>query len=54
MGKAELVEVSHISKKGSSLRLSIPKKVAERIRVSGGDIVGFYTDGERVWLERMK
>lgn len=29
--KAELVEVSHISKKGSSLRLSIPKKVAEGI-----------------------
>jgi len=32
MDKAELVEVLHISKKGSSLRLSIPKKVAERIR----------------------
>ena len=54
MVKVELLEVSHISKKGTSLRLSIPKKVAERIRVSGGDIVGFYTDGERVWLERMK
>ena len=54
MSKAELVEVSHISKKGTSLRLSIPKKVAERIRVGGGDIVGFYTDGERIWLEKMK
>ena len=54
MVKAELLEVSHISKKGTSLRLSIPKKVAERIRVGGGDIVGFYTDGERVWLERIK
>ena len=54
MGKAELVEVSHISKKGMSLRLSFPRKVAEKIRVSGGDIVGFYSDGERVWLEKMK
>ena len=54
MGKAELLEVSHISKKGSSLRLSIPKKVADRIKVSGGDIIGFYTDGEKVWLEKMK
>ena len=54
MDKVELIEVSHVSKKGTSLRLSIPKKVAERIRVGGGNIVGFYTDGERVWLERMK
>ena len=54
MAKVELVEVSHISKKGTSLRLSIPKKVAERIRVGAGDIVGFYSDGERIWLERIK
>ena len=54
MAKVELVEVSHVSKKGTSLRLSIPKKVAERIRVGGGDIVGFYSDGERIWLERIE
>ena len=44
------------SKIMSSIKSSgtgIEKSIAEKIKVSGGDIVGFYTDGERVWLERM-
>jgi AbrB family looped-hinge helix DNA binding protein len=51
--KIRLVDVAHVSKRGSSLRISIPKKVAESIGVSEGEILGFYSDGERIFVEKI-
>lgn len=53
-GEKKLVDVAHVSKRGSSLRISIPRKVAESIGISEGEILGFYSDGERIFVERME
>ena len=50
----KLIDVAHVSKRGSSLRISIPKKVAESIGISEGEILGFYSDGERTFVERIE
>jgi antitoxin component of MazEF toxin-antitoxin module len=49
-----LIDVSHVSKRGSSLRMTLPRKVAEKLHVGPKDILGFYVDGEIVSLEKMK
>ena len=49
----KLIEVAHVSKRGSSLRISIPRKVAESIGILEGEIVGFYTDGKKIFLEKV-
>lgn len=48
-----LIEVAHVSKRGGSLRMAIPKKVAESMGVSERQIVGFYTGGKKIFLEKM-
>ncbi|MEM0158987.1 MAG: hypothetical protein QXV22_02095 [Thermoplasmataceae archaeon] len=50
-----LLDVSHVSRKGPSLRLTIPKKVADVLRVDHQGILGFYLDdnGEIV-IQKMK
>jgi AbrB family looped-hinge helix DNA binding protein len=53
MEESKLVNIAHVSKRGSSLRISIPKKVADSIGISEGEILGFYYDGERIFVEKM-
>ena len=49
----QLLDVSHASKRGSSLRITIPKKVQEKLDVKEKDIVGFYKkDGKNI-LKKM-
>ena len=50
----QLLEVSHISKRESSLRISLPRKAAEILKVKSGDIVGFYDDNGNIVLRKMK
>ena len=50
----QLLEVSHVSKKGVSLRITIPKKVAEALDLKEGGIVGFYEDSGNIILRKMK
>ena len=50
----QLLEVSHVSKKGVSLRITIPKKAAEALDLKEGDIVGFYEDSRNIILRKMK
>ncbi len=40
----ELIDVSHVSKRGSSLRITLPKKVQEELSVEAENIIGFYLD----------
>jgi len=49
-----LIDVSHVSKRGSSLRMTLPRRVAEQLQIEPEDIVGFYLDGENICLEKMK
>ena len=45
----KLIAVTRTSSKGSSLRITLPKEIAEKLNVSGSDHIGFYeVNGEIV------
>ena len=50
----QLIEVSHVSRRGSSLRITIPKKVQEKLGVKEEDILGFYEEDGKVVLRKME
>ena len=50
----QLLEVSHVSRRGASLRITIPKKAAEALDLKEGEIVGFYGDDGKIVLKKMK
>ena len=50
----QLLEVSHVSKREASLRITIPKKAAEALDLKEGDIVGFYEDSGNIILRKIK
>ena len=39
---------------GASLRITLPKKVSAVLSVNQRDIVGFYLEGEKIIIEKMK
>ena len=49
----QLVDVSHLSKRGSSLRMTVPKKVQVKLGVKEEDIVGFYEEDGKIVLKKM-
>jgi AbrB family looped-hinge helix DNA binding protein len=44
MDKKPIIDVSHVSARGTSYRITIPKKVASRLDLNDGDILAFYDD----------
>lgn len=50
----QLVEVSHISKRGSSLRMTLPKKVQVKLGIEESDILGFYEENGKIVLKKIK
>lgn len=45
----KLIAVTRTSSKGSSLRMTLPKEIAEKLNVSESDHIGFYeVNGEIV------
>ena len=50
----QLIDVSHLSKRGSSLRMTVPKKVQAILGVKDEDIVGFYEEDGRIFLKKME
>lgn len=49
----QLIEVAHVSWRGSSIRISIPKKIQEKLGVKKEDIMGFYEEDLRIVLRNM-
>ena len=49
----QLVDVSHLSKRGSSLRMTLPKKVQAILGVKEEDILGFYELDGQIVLKKM-
>ena len=45
----KLIAVTKTSRRGSSLRITLPKEIAEKLNVSESEHIGFYeVDGEIV------
>ncbi len=50
----QLVDVSHLSKRGSSLRMTVPKKIQKKLGVKEEDILGFYEEDGKIVLKKME
>ena len=50
----QLLDVSHVSKRGVSLRATIPKKIQEKLGIRDGDIIGFYEENGNIILRKME
>ena len=48
------VAVTRISKKGTSLRITLPKNISEALSVSEGQFVGFYLEDGKITLRKIK
>lgn len=44
MEKKKLIDVTHISSRGSSFRITLPKKIINRLNLKDDDIIAFYED----------
>jgi bifunctional DNA-binding transcriptional regulator/antitoxin component of YhaV-PrlF toxin-antitoxin module len=54
MAQESLIDVAHVSARGSSLRITIPRKVAEISGIKEKDIVGFYQEDGKITVRIMK
>ena len=50
----QLLQVSHVLKRGLSLGITLPKGIRERLGVNEGDIVGFYEDNGKIIIKKME
>ena len=50
----QLLDVSHVSKRGASLGMTLPKGIREKLGLKEGDIVGFYEDNGSIIIKKMK
>ncbi|QRF74701.1 transcriptional regulator, AbrB family [Thermoplasmatales archaeon] len=44
MDKKPIIDVTHVSARGTSYRITIPRKVAKRLGLNDGDILAFFDD----------
>lgn len=51
---SELIDVSHVSKRGSSLRITLPKKVVEKLKVEPENIVAYYDEDDRIVIKKLR
>lgn len=50
----ELVDVSHVSRRGSSLRITVPKRVQVKLGVREEDILGFYEEDGEIMIKKLE
>jgi AbrB family looped-hinge helix DNA binding protein len=51
--KKELVDITRTSKRGTSLRITLPKRIAEKLLIKEGEFVGFHMEEDKVIVERI-
>ncbi len=54
--KRSILDVAHVTSRGKSYRITLPRKVAESIQINGDDeiLVFFKEDDGTVTLEKMR
>jgi len=50
----QMLEVTHVSKRGSSLRIKLLKMDGEKLWISPDDVLGFYEEGDIMMIQKMK
>lgn len=51
--KKELIDITRTSKRGTSLRITLPKRIAEKLLIKEGEFVGFHMEEDKVIVERI-
>ena len=55
MGADEkLVDISRVSKTKTSLRVTLPKDIAEKISINEGEFLGFYMIADTIYIRKVK
>jgi bifunctional DNA-binding transcriptional regulator/antitoxin component of YhaV-PrlF toxin-antitoxin module len=50
----QLLEVTHVSERGTLLRITLPKRVAEILGIGKREMLGFYEVGGKIVIRKMK
>ena len=50
----KLIDVSHVSAKGKTVRISVPKRVLELLGVNHGDIIAYYLENGSIVIEKVR
>lgn len=53
-GKKMLLDTAHTSDRGTSIRVTLPKKVVERLNIFGDTIIGFYLEGDKIYIQKLE
>ncbi|WP_393970986.1 AbrB/MazE/SpoVT family DNA-binding domain-containing protein [Oxyplasma meridianum] len=54
MTTVKLMAVTRSSQRGSSLRITLPKEVAEYLNIDEGDHVGFYMKNNEIVVRKIE
>lgn len=54
MTEEKLIDVSHVSKRGSSLRITLPMKVVKALNIEPEQIIGFYENDGKIIIDKVK
>ncbi len=49
-----ILDVTHISTRGSSYRITLPRKVMKKLGLAEDDFLTFIEDGGRIYIEPLK
>ena len=50
----KIIDVTHISSRGSSFRITLPRKIIKRLEINEDDIITFVEKDGEVVLRKMK
>ena len=50
----KLIAVAKTSSKGSSVRITIPKEVAEKLNISESEHIGFYETNRKILVRKIR
>ncbi len=52
--KPKLIAVTKLSTRGTSIRMTLPKEIAEKLSINEGDHIGFYEENGKVFVRKIE
>ncbi len=49
-----LMAVTRTSRRGTSLRITLPREVSEALSIGEGQFIGFYVEGGKITLKKIE
>lgn len=50
----KLIDVSHVSKRGTSLRITLPKAISSKLGANSNDIIAFYDEDGKIIIRKLE